>query len=99
MSNAPDPGAIDSTQARIRELEAEVARLRAGFFVPSDPQVVRTPLEVKPIFDRATEALASYFRRIHVDPAQAMIGVDDERYVLVRASALSSSRSTEPWRS
>lgn len=89
MSNVPNQSAIESTQARIRELEAEIVRLRAGVFVPSEPQVVRTPPEVKPIFDRATEALASYFQRIHIDPAQAMIGVDDERYVLVRASALS----------
>ncbi|AKV01345.1 hypothetical protein AKJ09_08008 [Labilithrix luteola] len=29
------------------------------------------------------------FRRIDIDPSRAMIAIDDERYLLVRASAFS----------
>ncbi|NUP09711.1 MAG: hypothetical protein HOW73_27005 [Polyangiaceae bacterium] len=89
MADALNLDTVDALQVRIEELERENARLRAGVFTPSSPQVVRAPLEVQPIFDRATEALRSYFQRLHIDPAKAMIGVDDERYVLVRASAFS----------
>jgi len=80
---------IDSLRQRIAELETENKRLRVGLFEPSSPDVVVTPPEVKPLFDVASRTFREYFRRIQVDPARALIGVDDERYVLIRASAFS----------
>lgn len=74
---------------RIAALEAEVARLRASAFEPSEPTVVRVPPEVAPPFEAATATMRDYFRRIQIDPARALIGLHDERYVLVRASAFS----------
>lgn len=89
----PDPDGDDGEPAalrrRIAELERENARLRAGLWEPSSPDVVIAPAEVRPPFDAAARTFREYFRRIQVDPARAMIGVDDERYVLVRASAFS----------
>jgi predicted hydrocarbon binding protein len=76
-------------RARVEQLERDNARLRAGSFEPSEPRVVQAPADVQPLFDQATRTIHDYFRRLEVDPARALIGVDDERYLLVRASAFS----------
>lgn len=82
----------DTIRALQEQLEAqkqENARLRARGNRPMSPAVVRAPADVQPIFDRAAAALGAYFERMEVDPSRAMIGIDDERFVLVRASAFS----------
>ena len=76
-------------EERIRTLEAELARARAAVFAPSGPDVVSVPPEVKPLFDQAAQTIRGYFDKIEIDPARALIGVGDERYLLVRASAFS----------
>lgn len=73
---------------RVRELEEENARLRASVFEPSS-KVVVAPEPVQPLFDQAAARLREHFARVDIDPSRAMIGISDERYVLVRASALS----------
>lgn len=80
---------LATLQRRIAELERENARLRAGLWAPSSPDVVIAPPEISPPFEAASRTFRDYFQRIQVDPARAMIGVDDDRYVLVRASAFS----------
>lgn len=80
---------VAALERRIAELERENARLRAGLWEPGGPDVVLVPPEMRPLFDTASRTFREYFRRIQVDPARAMIGVDDERYVLIRASAFS----------
>jgi signal transduction histidine kinase len=78
----------DALLERIAVLEAEVARLKRGAFEPSGA-VVDVPPESRPLFDRAAATLQRHFELVDVDPAQAMIGIENERYVLIRASALS----------
>jgi signal transduction histidine kinase len=80
---------VKALEARIEELEREIARLRGGTFEPSARPLVRAPAEVQPLFDHAEEMIGGYFKQIQIDPARAMIGVGDERYLLVRASAFS----------
>lgn len=74
--------------ARIAELEAEVAKLRRGAFEPSGA-VVEVPPASRELFQQAATTLHRHFSRVDVDPARAMIGIESERYVLIRASALS----------
>ncbi|HVH47089.1 MAG TPA: ATP-binding protein [Labilithrix sp.] len=74
-------------KARIAALEQENARLRAGIFEPSSPQVVEVPAAVQPLFADAANAIRQVFQQIDIDPARAMIGIGEERYLLVRASA------------
>lgn len=80
---------LDEAQRKIVALEAEVARLRAAVFVPSTDTVVQTPPEVRPLFDHAAATIRAYFAQIEIDPSRGLIGVGDERYLLVRASAFS----------
>ena len=75
--------------ARIEELQRENARLRAGAFEPSSDRIVRVPAEVEPLFDHAARMMRELWKRIEIDPARARIAIDEERYVLVRASAFS----------
>jgi len=76
-------------ERRLRALEAENARLRAGLFAPSGGDTVRVPAELKELFDVAQRTVGDYFKEIRADPSQGTIEIAGERYVLVRASALS----------
>ncbi|MEY4110638.1 MAG: hypothetical protein RLZZ46_993 [Bacteroidota bacterium] len=84
-----------SLENRIRELEQENARLRQalenrGFYKEeySSP-LVKVPQELGPLFGEMQKAVKSYFDNLVFDPEHASIRITDERYVLVRASALS----------
>ncbi len=79
---------LEAVQRRVAELEKEVDRLRAGVFVPS-AKVVVAPEPVQPLFDAAAQTIGGYFKDIQIDPSRALIAASGERYVLVRASALS----------
>ncbi len=79
---------LDTLRRRVAELERENERLRAGVFVPSS-KVVVAPEPVQPAFDAAAKTIGEYFQSIEIDPSRALIAASDERYVLVRASALS----------
>jgi signal transduction histidine kinase len=78
----------DELRERIAALEAEVTRLKLGAFEPSGA-VVEVPPESRELFDQAASTLHRHFAGVEVDPARAMIGIENERYVLIRASALS----------
>ncbi len=85
MDEDLDVGAL---RRRLQELEAENRRLRSGIFRPSG-RVVVAPEPVQPLFDEAVVKIRGHFERVDVDPSRALIAIGDERYVLVRASALS----------
>jgi signal transduction histidine kinase/predicted hydrocarbon binding protein len=76
-------------KSRLAELERENARLRAGLFEPSEPRVVHVPEQVEPLFQLMESTMRAFFQRVEIDPARALIAVDQERYLLVRASAFS----------
>ncbi|MCA9532469.1 MAG: response regulator [Myxococcales bacterium] len=50
---------------------------------------VRVPEAFAPVFEKAQEYVQRYFESLRFEPEQGTIGVEDERYVLIRASALS----------
>ncbi len=74
-------------KARIEELERENARLRAGVFEPSSPTIVKVPGAAAPLFDRTAATMRDVFGRVEIDPARALVAIDGERYLLIRASA------------
>ena len=76
-------------EARVRELEAEVERLRRGPFAPKHGATVEAPEGVRPVFDAAQRTVDAYFRDFQADPSRGTIVIAGERYLLVRAAALS----------
>jgi signal transduction histidine kinase/ActR/RegA family two-component response regulator len=74
---------------RIRALEAENEQLRAGLFGPRNGETVRVPAELRALFDVAERTVGQYFREVRADPSKGTIEIAGERYVLVRAAALS----------
>ncbi len=78
--------------ARIRMLEAEIARRDAGLkpFVASDRlTTVKVPAPFEAPFLRAQEYVARYFADRMEQPDTATIAIAGERYVLLRAASLS----------
>lgn len=80
---------ITLLQQKIRELEEENALLRRQTTHQSSGAAVSVPEHLKPLFSEAEAAVKQYFSDIRMDPAKGTIEIGDERYVLIRASALS----------
>lgn len=77
-------------EQRIEELEIENAILQKNYpFKGEVKSVVTAPNEYKPFFDQAEQLVSGYFKKLKIDPAKASILIDNERYVLMRASSLS----------
>ncbi|PIQ25184.1 hypothetical protein COW36_23025 [bacterium (Candidatus Blackallbacteria) CG17_big_fil_post_rev_8_21_14_2_50_48_46] len=76
--------------ARIAELESENVRLCGSVLPPKAcGATVSVPEALAPIFERAQNNVQRYFQNLEFRPEQGMIEVDNERYVLIRASSLS----------
>jgi signal transduction histidine kinase/CheY-like chemotaxis protein/predicted hydrocarbon binding protein len=73
---------------KIKELEDENARLRNNHN-RGEGNTVSVPKNVKGLFDKAQKTVGEYFRDLKMDPRRGTIEINDQRYVLVRASALS----------
>ncbi|MCW3101777.1 MAG: response regulator [Bacteroidetes bacterium] len=80
---------IKALQKRIEELERENARLKNNFPPPVSGNTVSVPDNVKALFDKAQQTVGEYFQNLKMDPTHGTIEINDQRYVLVRASALS----------
>ena len=76
-------------EARVRALEEENRRLRAGAFARAGGEAVRVPEPFRELFDVAQKTVAAYFEEFRADPSQGKIEIAGERYVLMRASSLS----------
>ncbi len=74
---------------RISELEQENAMLKRDFSSLPHGDSVKVPEAFKPLFDIAQQTVNEYFRHLKMDPTKGTIEINDQRYVLVRASALS----------
>jgi signal transduction histidine kinase/CheY-like chemotaxis protein len=74
---------------RIEELLRENALLRRDFSNLYEGETVSVPDAFKPLFDVAQQTVSEYFRYLKMDPTRGTIEINDQRYVLVRASALS----------
>jgi signal transduction histidine kinase/ActR/RegA family two-component response regulator/predicted hydrocarbon binding protein len=85
-----EPHKIDNLLARIKQLEEENAMLRRDFNSPVKGDTVTVPDAIKPLFDEAQKTVGEYFRNLKMYPTRGTIEINDQRYVLVRASALSN---------
>ncbi len=80
---------IDQLTEKIAALERENAALRRDFTLLSAKHAVKVPESFKPFFDAAQQTVSSYFSKLKMDPSCGTIEINDQRYVLVRASAFS----------
>ncbi len=80
---------IDELKRRIKQLEEENDRLKRSWFRTSSDLTVSVPKVFEPIFVTAQNLVADFFKEIKADPSKGRIDVGIERYILVRASALS----------
>lgn len=77
-------------QAKISSLEKEIESLRRGSFrVQEERTTVRVPDPIKELFDLAQDTVRKYFLDFHPQPWKGTIEISGQRYVLLRASALS----------
>jgi len=81
---------INNLKLKISHLEKENKLLRKGksIITPASRTVISPP-SIESFFTTAEELVGSYFKKLKIDPANASITIDDERYVLMRASSLS----------
>ncbi|HIA35459.1 MAG TPA: hypothetical protein EYN89_01685 [Flavobacteriales bacterium] len=81
---------VHKHQKRIEELESENAILKEKLNRFSETKdTVKAPETFVPVFNKAQETVKEYFRNIDFNPSQGTITINDDRYVLIRASALS----------
>lgn len=80
---------IAQLKRQIEELQQENKLLRRGFFQLSQEHAVMVPEPLKPVFDKAEQTVKEYFQDVVADPSKGYIKICDQRYILVRASALS----------
>lgn len=79
----------DKLLKQIENLEKENAMLRRDFSSLEKGNTVKVPDSFKPIFDWAQKNVGDYFRDLKMEPTQGTIEINDQRYILIRASALS----------
>lgn len=75
-------------KSRIAELELENMQLRKGAMAAINGTVEGPPAIIA-YFKEAEKMVASYFNQLTLDPSSALIKIENERYVLMRASSLS----------
>lgn len=80
---------LDEIDNRIAELQNELSELKAKKEELSPLKTVSVPNAIAEPFLKAQKEVASYFNNIQFDPEKANISINDERYVLLRASSLS----------
>ncbi len=81
---------ISLLKKRIEELEKENKSLKAdqNLYKPFK-RTVKHPQELDSFFNQAEQLVSDYFKKISMDPSNASIDIEGERYVLMRASSLS----------
>ncbi|MBC7850331.1 MAG: response regulator [Chitinophagaceae bacterium] len=84
-----DSRKLDELEKTISALQIENERLRSMFAGNRGGDSVSVPAQLKPVFDLAQETVNAYFRDLRMDASKGIIEINDQRYVLVRASGLS----------
>jgi len=81
---------------KIRQLEKEIlllkkenTKLKKAVSLRTDKHTVKVPPQIKPIFNKAEKLVGQYFKSLKFSPSKGSIEINNDRYVLVRASALS----------
>jgi len=80
---------INQLKKEIARLEKENKKLKQTFAIDTTRPTVKVPKQIKPIFEKAETLVGKYFSSLKFAPWQGSIEINKERYVLVRASALS----------
>lgn len=82
---------IKTLKKRIKDLEKEneLLKKKKDVFYTSK-KTVKTPNEIAPIFDKASEIVKNYFQTFNADPSLSKIEVNGQRYVLMRAESLAN---------
>ena len=80
---------IEQLKGELQKLSKENALLKKSLVSESE-HTVKTPSNIQPIFDKAEKIVGDYFQQLQLKPSKGTIEINDERYVLVRASALSN---------
>lgn len=80
---------VTALQQRVEALERENAMLRLDLSRLPAKRSVTVPGEMQPLFDIAQQTVREYFKDFKMDPSRGTIEINDQRYVLVRASAFS----------
>ncbi len=76
-------------KAEIKSLKSENKKLRGSVLKKDTKPKVKAPKPFAPIFSKAEQTVGDYFKSLKFTPSKGTIDINDERYVLVRASALS----------
>jgi two-component sensor histidine kinase len=82
------PNKIKELKREIGLLKKENQKLRTLHQKASKP-TVKVPKAIEPVFNKAQKLVGNYFSSLKFNPAEGCIEINKERYVLVRASALS----------
>jgi len=77
---------VEHIEQKIKALEEELALLKAS--LPAK-ETVAVPKEIETVFKQAQVTVKSYFNHLEFHPEKGTIEINDQRYVLIRASALS----------
>lgn len=80
---------IKQLEKELRGLKKENTRLRRSFDFDSKKPTVRVPHQFRQAFDKAEKLVGDYFKSLTFVPSKGSIEINKQRYVLVRASALS----------
>ena len=82
---------IERLEKKIRELDLQIQHLQNGHdgISSNHQKTVNVPEGVRGVFDKSEEVVAQYFSHFKTEPSKGRITIDDQRYLLVRASALS----------
>ncbi|MBP7810380.1 MAG: XylR N-terminal domain-containing protein [Bacteroidia bacterium] len=87
---------MKSEKAKILQLQEEIKRLKSenktlknSTLKKDTKPKVKAPKPFAPIFEKAEKIVGEYFKDLKFAPSKGTIEINDERYVLVRASALS----------
>ena len=84
-----------SDQHKIKELKKEIDLLKKEnqslkiLHQNTDKPTVKVPKDIQPVFSTAEKLVKNYFNSLKFNPSEGCIEINKERYVLVRASALS----------
>jgi PAS domain S-box-containing protein len=81
--------AIEEARHLFLRLNEENQELRRGVFRLETDRAVRAPEPFVPLFDAAQRTVHEYFRTFKASPSRGHVEIAGERYLLIRASALS----------
>jgi two-component sensor histidine kinase len=84
-----DKQTLGQLKKEVARLTKENEKLRRTVSLSTDKATVKVPKEIAPIFNKAQATVGKYFRSLKFAPWHGSIEINKERYVLVRASALS----------